>query len=247
VSEIILIVDDDPDTLEMLDTFVRSAGYEVKLAADGRSALAMMADSTPDLILLDAVMPDLDGFETCRRIKAGAAAAIPVIFMTGLTDTEHVVQGLEAGGIDYVTKPISFDELGARMKVHLDSARQQRSAIKGLTSVGARLFSCDDSGRITWRTPDAGRVLDALTEEDLKAIRERIAELLSGTSSGKFAFGSGTGRFTLTRLGDAGSDEHLFKMVRSSEGVETQILQEAFGLTGLSVILCARSVSFIRG
>ena len=96
---------------------------------------SLVEQITPDLVLLDAVMPGIDGFETCRRIKAdaGACAIVPVIFMTGLTETEHVVRGLEAGGVDYVTKPIVLDEMLARIRVHLANARlrQQRAGGAG--------------------------------------------------------------------------------------------------------------------
>src|SRR5688572_24101719 len=118
--DIVLVVDDDPDSRALLHAALTSAGLKTLLAADGTRALALLGDLSPDLILLDAVMPDPDGFETCRRIKAQPSLAhIPVIFMTGLTETEHVVAGLSAGGVDYVTKPIILDELIARIHVHL--------------------------------------------------------------------------------------------------------------------------------
>ena len=79
---------------------------------------------TPDIVLLDAVMPGMDGFETCRRLKRDAGLDnVPIIFMTGLAETEHIVRGLEAGGVDYVTKPIVIEEMLARIRVHLANAR----------------------------------------------------------------------------------------------------------------------------
>ena len=104
---VILIVDDTPDNLALLSDALDEAGYMVLVALDGTSALNRIQRRRPDLILLDAMMPGLDGFETCRRIKAQPDTAnIPVLFMTALTDSEHVVKGFEAGAIDCVTKPI---------------------------------------------------------------------------------------------------------------------------------------------
>ncbi|WP_447589301.1 response regulator [Aquipseudomonas campi] len=126
---VILIVDDTPDNLALLSDALDDAGYMVLVALDGLSALNRIQRRRPDLILLDAMMPGLDGFETCRRIKAQPETAdIPVLFMTALTDSEHVVEGFEAGGIDYVTKPIHPDEVLARVAAHLRTARILQSA-----------------------------------------------------------------------------------------------------------------------
>lgn len=126
---VILIVDDTPDNLALLSDALDEVGYMVLVALDGLSALTRIQRRRPDLILLDAMMPGLDGFETCRRIKADATTAdIPVLFMTALTDSEHVVEGFEAGGIDYVTKPINTEEVLARVASHLRTARILQSA-----------------------------------------------------------------------------------------------------------------------
>ena len=120
----VLVVDDTPDTLSMLTDTLDRAGFTVLIATDGEAALELLGQITPDLVLMDAVMPGISGFETCRRLKRDRLLAhLPVIFMTGLSQTEHVVQGLECGGVDYVTKPIVLDELLARMRVHLGNAR----------------------------------------------------------------------------------------------------------------------------
>lgn len=126
---IVLIVDDTPDNLALLSDALDMAGYMVLVALDGASALERMQRRRPDVVLLDAMMPGLDGFETCRRIKAQAELAdIPVLFMTALCDSEHVVEGFAAGGIDYVTKPIRTDEVLARVAAHLRTARSLQSA-----------------------------------------------------------------------------------------------------------------------
>ncbi len=121
---VILIVDDVPDNLALLSDALDEAGYMVLVALDGQSALTRIQRRRPDLILLDAMMPGLNGFDTCRQIKAQPDTAnIPVLFMTALTDSEHVVQGFEAGAIDYVTKPIDCAEMLARVASHLRTAR----------------------------------------------------------------------------------------------------------------------------
>lgn len=123
-SAVVLIVDDTPDNLALLSDALDAAGYRVLVALDGASALERAQRSQPDVILLDAMMPGMDGFETCRRLKAsGETADIPVLFMTALTESEHVVEGFAAGGIDYVTKPIKPDEVLARVAAHLRTAR----------------------------------------------------------------------------------------------------------------------------
>jgi DNA-binding response OmpR family regulator len=126
---VILIVDDTPDNLALLSDALDEVGYMVLVALDGLSALNRIQRRRPDLILLDAMMPGLDGFETCQRIKADVATAdIPVLFMTALTDSEHVVKGFAAGGIDYVTKPINTEEVLARVASHLRTARILQTA-----------------------------------------------------------------------------------------------------------------------
>ena len=122
--DIVLLVDDSPEALGFLTEALEQSGFSVLIATSGQAALNIVERITPDLILLDAVMPAMDGFATCRRLKANPAVSqVPVIFMTGLTETEHVVNALDCGGVDYLTKPINIDELRARIRVHLANAR----------------------------------------------------------------------------------------------------------------------------
>ncbi len=229
---LVMIVDDAPDTLTMLAAFVTGEGYRVQTAASGEEALLLLDAVRPDIILLDAVMPGLDGFETCRQIKAREISAhVPVIFMTGLSETQHVVQGLGAGGVDYVTKPLVLDELAARIRVHLANARTTRSALTALDSADARLVSCDATGRIAWATPAAQRLLDEMDLPGVEALRQVLRDLLGGTGDPEAAFSCGKRRFVLTPLGSSAPGEHLFRLDRSAVGIETELLQDAFGLT----------------
>jgi two-component system sensor histidine kinase/response regulator len=116
----ILIVDDTPANLSVLVDSLAGVGYHLLVAEDGEDALAQVGHTSPDLILLDAMMPGLDGFETCRRLKASEATRdIPVIFMTALSDTADKVRAFSAGAVDYVTKPFQQEEVISRVQTHL--------------------------------------------------------------------------------------------------------------------------------
>jgi signal transduction histidine kinase len=116
----ILIVDDTPINLGVIIDFLESYGFGIRMARSGESALKRVEYDRPDIILLDVLMPGMDGFETCRRLKAQPATEdIPIIFMTSLTSTEDQVKGFEVGAVDYVTKPLHQEEVLARIKTHL--------------------------------------------------------------------------------------------------------------------------------
>lgn len=127
MPETILMVDDTPANLGVLVETLSGAGYALMVAEDGEEALAQTRRTTPDLILLDVMMPGLDGFETCRRLKAQPATRdIPVLFMTALHETADKVKAFAAGGVDYITKPIEHEEALARIRTHLQLRRLQR-------------------------------------------------------------------------------------------------------------------------
>jgi DNA-binding NarL/FixJ family response regulator len=153
-SDVVLIVDDVPDNLAVLHDALDESGYTVLVATHGEVALQRAAAAQPDIILLDAVMPGMDGFEVARRLKANPeTAAIPIVFMTGLTDTEHVVNAFSAGGIDYVTKPLRPREVIARLAAHLNTARAQRQARNALDAFGhATMVVRERDARRVWQT-----------------------------------------------------------------------------------------------
>ncbi|WP_202414485.1 sensor histidine kinase [Duganella flavida] len=123
----ILIVDDSPSYLAALLDRLERHGFLIVLAQTAAEGLMRAAFAEPDLILLDVVMPDIDGFEACRRLKAGKNTKdIPVIFMTGLTDPKQKVTGFDAGGVDYITKPFQIEEVLARINTHLALRRANR-------------------------------------------------------------------------------------------------------------------------
>jgi DNA-binding NarL/FixJ family response regulator len=159
-GDIVLVVDDVPGSLGALCLDLETDGYTVLVASDGASALARLDLVTPDAILLDALMPGLDGFETCRRIKAHPEwSHIPVIFMTGLSETSHIVRGFEAGGVDYVVKPVRTPEVLARLATHVRNARAVRMAREAIDVGGHGVLMVDTHRRMAWRSPRAQRWL----------------------------------------------------------------------------------------
>ena len=180
-SEIVLIVDDIPENLSLLHDALDETGYTVLVATNGESALQRARLSLPDVILLDALMPGIDGFEVARRLKADFVTQhIPIVFMTGLTETEHVVAAFAAGGADYVTKPIRPPEVLARIAAHMMNARQMKQARSALDAFGqATVAVRAGDGKLVWQTQLARKLL-----KDYFANPEEVApeELLSWIS-----------------------------------------------------------------
>lgn len=176
---VVMVVDDSIDSIRMISDALEEAGMTVLIALEGNQALTISENITPDLVLMDALMPNMDGFETCRRLKENPAFTdIPIIFMTGLSDTEHVVMGLNAGGVDYVTKPINTTELLARMEVHRTNARMTRSARSALDTAGQNLFAVDPDGNLLWATPRVCQCLPDPSEPDYSGVQAQLVEWL---------------------------------------------------------------------
>jgi DNA-binding response OmpR family regulator len=238
----LLVIDDTPETLGFLTDTLDSAGFTVLIATDGESALALVDQITPDLILMDAVMPGMDGFETCRRLKNEKLLShVPVVFMTGLSETEHVVQGLAAGGVDYVTKPIIVEELLARIRVHLTNARIAHGTRVALDATGRFLLATDQSGRLLWCTPKAkqllaelfptvggqGTTLPPAVVEQLKQLRQPGAK----SSAARSRLEVGDRRVELSFLSSIGPEELLFRLAEVTAGGDEQLLQHTLQLT----------------
>ena len=167
-SPVVLVVDDAPQSLGALCVSLEAEGYTVLVARDGESALARLDLATPDAILLDALMPGLSGFETCRRIKQDPALShIPVIFMTGLSETPHIVEGFESGGVDYVVKPVRAQEVLVRLATHVRNARAVRLAREAVDVGGHGVLVLDAQGRVAWRSPQAAAWLSEFHPEGL--------------------------------------------------------------------------------
>ncbi|MDX9837801.1 MAG: response regulator, partial [Azoarcus sp.] len=164
VERVVFLVDDMPSSLDFLVQALDQAGYTVLVAPGGESALRLLDLSVPDAILMDAVMPGMNGFEVCRRIKAvDAYAHIPVIFMTGLAETEDVLAGFDAGGVDYVVKPVRIPEVLARLATHARNARLARLSREALDIGGHGVVLLDGLGRVAWQSPQAAAWLAVLS------------------------------------------------------------------------------------
>ncbi len=235
----VLVVDDTPETLGLLTDTLDHAGYTVLIATDGDSALELVDQVTPDIVLMDAIMPGINGFETCRRLKRDKLLAnLPIIFMTGLSETEHVVEGLAAGGVDYVTKPIVIDELLARIRVHLANARMASETHAELDSLGRFLLAIDQYGRLLWCTPKARHLIDELFPDASGAApmlpQHITAQLLNQhpvtrASSSLIEVNHRHIQFTL--LSSIGPDEFLFRIAEAHTGSEEERLQRMLRLT----------------
>jgi DNA-binding response OmpR family regulator/DNA-binding CsgD family transcriptional regulator len=235
--EIVMMVDDDADELTMLGEAMEHAGFGTLAAASGNAALELLSHATPDLIVLDALMPGLDGFETCRRIKADPRLShLPVIFMTGLKEPEDIVRGLESGGVDYVTKPVNIAELLARVRIHIANSRVSFGARVALDATGRFLLATDGGGQVRWTTPQAGSLLaDAFANvaADVKLpepVAVLIRRLIQAGETGKPQPVAGS-EMTVAFLGRNGADEYLFRLTAASAGSEEGILQGEFALT----------------
>ncbi len=154
-TKTVLIVDDVLDNLAVLHDALDESGFTVLVANSGVKALQIAKDTQPDIILLDAIMPEMDGFQVCAKLKENIDTRhIPVIFMTGLTEAEHVAAAFEAGGTDYVTKPIRPKEVLARISSHLQTAKMMTQARGALDAFGqAAIAITPGDGKIVWQTP----------------------------------------------------------------------------------------------
>ncbi|KAA0584436.1 response regulator (plasmid) [Azospirillum oryzae] len=242
--DVVLVVDDSPEALSFLTDALEEAGVTVLVALDGRKALALLEQVTPDVILMDAIMPGLDGFETCRQLKRNSQVAhVPVIFMTGLTETEHILKGFAAGGVDYVTKPIVAETLIARMYAHLANARVAQSTRAALDVTGRTLLAANHKGEVLWCTPQTTRMLEAAFGDDTgsgvslpEEARRWLVERQAGGATRKpdsvvIATLADGRRLRLSPVGQTGPDEILLQLAEESGAGEDRQLKDKLSLT----------------
>jgi CheY-like chemotaxis protein/DNA-binding CsgD family transcriptional regulator len=256
-SEVVLIVDDVPDNLSVLHDALDESGYTVLVATSGEAALQRARQALPDIVLLDAMMPGMDGFEVARQLKAMPETAhIPIIFMTGLTETEHLVAALQAGGVDYVTKPIKPKEVMARMGVHLQGARRARQEVRqagqarnaldafGYASMTVRMnANGQGDGKLIWQTPLArdllmryyGTTAPQTPEAVLDWLRRHLPDAQRQIEPPRLTIEQGPRRLTFrlhqqTDDSDSGGD-WLIVMREISDDAVLQVLGLSFKLT----------------
>ncbi|QQO13216.1 response regulator [Bradyrhizobium diazoefficiens] len=238
--DVALVVDDSPETLRLLNDALDGAGMTVMVALDGASAMRIVDQITPDIVLLDAVMPGIDGFETCRRLRRDAGLdGVPIIFMTGLAETEHIVRGLEAGGVDYVTKPIVVEEMLARIRVHLTNARMTQSARAALDVSGRYLLAVNSVGKIMWATPQAQKLLsETLAADEDFVLPDPMPQRLQQVQKGKIGSNAAVmapfpvnEQLRLQYMGKLGPNEFLLRLAKDSGAETPAAFSSELGLT----------------
>ncbi|MES1932399.1 response regulator receiver protein [Salinisphaera shabanensis T35B1] len=235
VRGVVLVVDDQPETLALLSEVLGNEGYTVLVAVDGRSALERARMITPDVVLLDALMPGMDGFEVCLRMSADTSlAGVPVIFMTGLTESEHIVKGFRAGGADYVTKPVKPDEVCVRVEAHLKRAQAQRRADMVVNAGGRAAIIADSDGAVHWHSSRAAAYLERYLDGDQPGVLPgalvrwmRQAE----PSSRPYEVAQGPARLSIRLAGPAGADGWILTLVEFDDEASINDFVERFELT----------------
>ncbi len=237
-GDVVLVVEDTPASLGLLNETLEEAGFVVLLAANGERALEILAQITPHAILMDALLPGEDGFQTTRRIRRCTRLGdVPIIFMTGLSDTAHVVEALEAGGVDYVTKPIDPAELVARLRVHVLNARASRDSRAALDVSGQYVVAVDSRGTLRWSTPRARAILfPASSPDEDEPVRTRrlppdIALWLARAGPEPLGLSVEGRSLNLVYIGAAGEDEHLIRVLDGEAPSSRELLRDAYGLT----------------
>ncbi|TXI46533.1 response regulator transcription factor [Methylophilus sp.] len=247
-SHTVLIVDDVPENLAYLHDALDESGYQVYVANSGEMALQVAHLMQPHVILMDAMMPGLDGFATCRRIKAATETQhIPVIFMTGLTEIEHVTMAFDAGGVDYVTKPVRPAEVLARLKVHVQNATKMHQATTALDAFGqATIAILPTDKRLVWQTPLAKHYLaqyfaEWAAKEAYSAVQtlppmiyqwleSSIQQFSSGQSMQTLSVNQGSARLSLT-VANTSEEQWVVVLREHSDEAQIESLGKLFQLT----------------
>ena len=241
ISDIVLIVDDVPENLSLLHDALDESGYTVLVATNGETALQRVRKSMPDVILLDALMPGMDGFEVARRLKADFATYhIPIVFMTGLTETKHVVAAFAAGGADYVTKPIRPAEVLARIAAHMQNARQMKQARSALDAFGQATVAIRASdGTLVWQTPLSRKLLKEYFACDEKETPRRLRDWVGEADAARHAgrepnallIAEGSRRLLASFHDQTGDQEWLVVLREENDASAIESLIAAFRLT----------------
>ncbi|WP_241233500.1 DNA-binding response regulator [Altericroceibacterium xinjiangense] len=240
-KDCILVVDDTPESLRFLVDTLEREGMTVLVSRSGETAVERLQNVTPDLILMDAVMPGLSGLEATQLIKRNPACAhIPVIFMTGLAEPEHVVAALQTGGVDYVRKPIIIEELLARIRVHLANARLSHRSRLALDLSGRPLIALDPHGALVWCTPQAAKLLSQV-DPDWSQESGRLPDLLETPTQRLLSETARPGtslrtefpdfEIELTLIESQRPHEMLIRIAEIREDATLALLQKQNGLT----------------
>lgn len=240
----VLIVDDVLDNLAVLHDALDESGFTVLVANSGIKALQIAKDMQPDVILLDAVMPEMDGFEVCTKLKESFDTKhIPVIFMTGLTEVEHVAAAFEAGGADYVTKPVRTKEVLARIASHLQTSKMMTQARVALDAFGQAAIAITPTNvKLVWQTPLAREwtaqyaVFNA-TGDSVKAssffswIEQAQQIVQNGQNPSPLTIIKNANRLTLTIVDYRNDEQWVILLREESDQAQIEALSALFKLT----------------
>lgn len=247
-GHVVLIVDDAPENLAALHDTLDESGYTVLAATSGMAALDQASRELPDLILLDATMPNMDGFETCRRLRAQQATRhIPVIFLTGPVESGETAAAFDAGGTDYITKPIRQNDMLARVAAHMPAARKLNQARNAMDAFGNALLAVTPhNGRIVWQTPLARQWMQeyfalkgAGGGSELRTMPLALAAWLAATAQARrqghdyppLSVMRGASRLEFTAADLSNHEQWMIVLREESECAQVQALMALFRMT----------------
>lgn len=231
----VLVVDDSPESLSMINMALDEAGIAVLIALNGQQAMNVLEHVTPDIVLLDAIMPVMDGFECSREIHKKLPLT-PIIFMTGLSEVEHIVKAFDAGANDYIVKPIRPEELLVRIRQHSNNTRKLLEAQNTLDAVRQHVFCINNSGRIIWATPEAQVLLNQYSQQqdlEVTPLDERLSRWLSSGQEGHDLVLPLQDKLMLTvyYFKQTEEDEYLLKIQSPNVTVDPSVLEDNLKIT----------------
>ena len=231
----VLAVDDSPESLSMINMALDEAGIAVLIALNGQQAMNVLEHVTPDIVLLDAIMPVMDGFECAREIRKKLPLT-PIIFMTGLSEVEHIVKAFDAGANDYIVKPIRPEELLVRIRQHSNNTRKLLEAQNTLDAMRQHVFCINNSGRIIWATPEAQVLLNQYSQQqnqEVTPLDERLSRWLSSGQEGHDLVLPLQDKLMLTVyfFKQTEEDEYLLKIQSPDVTVDPSVLEESLKIT----------------
>lgn len=231
----VLVVDDSPESLSMINMALDEAGIAVLIALNGQQAMNVLEHVTPDIVLMDAIMPVMDGFECSREIRKKLPLT-PIIFMTGLSEVEHIVKAFDAGANDYIVKPIRPEELLVRIRQHSNNTRKLLEAQNTLDAVRQHVFCINNSGRIIWATPEAQVLLNQYSQQqdqDAIPLDERLSRWLSSGQEGHDLVLPLQDKLMLTvyYFKQTEEDEYLLKIQSPDVTVDPSVLEDSLKIT----------------
>ena len=244
---VVMIIDDTPENLAILSDTLSESGYRVLVATEGTMALEQMAYVLPDIILLDVMMPGINGYQTCKQLKSDPrTSAIPVIFMTALSELQDLLRGFGEGAVDYLVKPVRPPEVLARVEAQLNQARMIKRAEQALNYGPFSAMAVTGLGKITWLPIPAAQWLrdflgqnvavDAiktgayLPAPILAWVKQQMAILENSELTG-FEQSNGRAHFSARMMPCSSTDEYLILMEKHSDQWNLDTVRTALGLT----------------